>query len=45
MTIIVFLQIGFKERGFDIFSSQICFNPVFLNGSIPEAFALFKDLL
>ena len=33
-----------KERGFDIGSTQSCVTPVYLKGSIPEAFALVKDL-
>ena len=38
------LQSGLKERGFDIGSTQSCVTPVYLKGSIPEAFALVKDL-
>jgi glycine C-acetyltransferase len=38
------LQSGLKNRGFDIGSTQSCVTPVYLNGSIPEAMALVKDL-
>src|SRR5210317_1102119 len=38
------LQSGLKARGFDIGSTQSCVTPVYLNGSIPEAMALVKDL-
>ena len=38
------LQSGLKERGFDIGTTQSCVTPVFLNGSIPEAMALVRDL-
>ncbi|WP_340074025.1 aminotransferase class I/II-fold pyridoxal phosphate-dependent enzyme [Leptobacterium sp. I13] len=38
------LQNGLKERGFDIGSTSSCVTPVYLNGSIPEAMALVKDL-
>ena len=38
------LQSGLKERGFDIGSTQSCVTPVYLQGSIPEAFALVRDL-
>lgn len=38
------LQSGLKERGFDIGSTQSCVTPVYLEGSIPEAFALVRDL-
>ncbi|MCX2681427.1 aminotransferase class I/II-fold pyridoxal phosphate-dependent enzyme [Galbibacter sp. EGI 63066] len=38
------LQNGLKERGFDIGTTQSCVTPVYLNGSIPEAMALVKDL-
>lgn len=38
------LQSGLKERGFDIGSTQSCVTPVYLNGSIPEAMALVRDL-
>lgn len=38
------LQSGLKDKGFDIGSTQSCVTPVYLKGSIPEAFALVKDL-
>ncbi len=38
------LQSGLKNRGFDIGTTQSCVTPVYLNGSIPEAMALVKDL-
>ena len=38
------LQSGLKDRGFDIGSTQSCVTPVYLKGSVPEAFALVKDL-
>ena len=38
------LQNGLKKRGFDIGSTQSCVTPVYLNGTVPEAFALVKDL-
>ena len=38
------LQIGLKEKGFDIGTTQSCVTPVYLKGSIPEAMALVKDL-
>ena len=38
------LQDGLKERGFDIGTTSSCVTPVYLNGSIPEAMALVKDL-
>ena len=38
------LQSGLKERGFDIGSTQSCVTPVYLEGSVPEAMALVKDL-
>ncbi len=38
------LQNGLKEKGFDIGSTSSCVTPVYLNGSIPEAMALVKDL-
>ena len=38
------LQTGLKDRGFDIGTTQSCVTPVYLKGSIPEAFALVKDL-
>ncbi|WP_452220736.1 aminotransferase class I/II-fold pyridoxal phosphate-dependent enzyme [Lacinutrix salivirga] len=38
------LQSGLKNRGFDIGTTQSCVTPVYLNGSIPEAMALVRDL-
>jgi glycine C-acetyltransferase len=38
------LQNGLKDRGFDIGDTNTCVTPVYLNGSIPEAMALVKDL-
>lgn len=38
------LQSGLKERGFDIGTTQSCVTPVYLQGSIPEAMALVRDL-
>ena len=38
------LQNGLKERGFDIGNTTSCVTPVYLNGSIPEAMALVRDL-
>ena len=38
------LQGGLKARGFDIGTTQSCVTPVYLEGSIPEAMALVKDL-
>ncbi|WP_375238034.1 aminotransferase class I/II-fold pyridoxal phosphate-dependent enzyme [Aurantibacter sp.] len=38
------LQSGLKAKGFDIGTTQSCVTPVYLNGSIPEAMALVKDL-
>jgi len=38
------LQNGLKSRGFDIGTTQTCVTPVYLQGSIPEAMALVKDL-
>lgn len=38
------LQSGLKARGFDIGTTQSCVTPVYLEGSIPEAMALVKDL-
>jgi len=43
-TIVDALQSGLKDRGFDIGTTQSCVTPVYLNGSIPEAMALVKDL-
>ena len=38
------LQNGLKDNGFDIGTTTSCVTPVYLNGSIPEAMALVKDL-
>ena len=38
------LQSGLKKKGFDLGSTQSCVTPVYLNGTVPEAFALVKDL-
>lgn len=38
------LQGGLRERGFDLGTTQSCVTPVYLEGSIPEAMALVKDL-
>jgi|TARA_B110000908_G_scaffold169468_1_gene226692 glycine C-acetyltransferase len=43
-TNVVELQSGLKDRGFDLGSTQSCVTPVYLNGTVPEAFALVKDL-
>ena len=43
-TIVDALQSGLKERGFDIGTTQSCVTPVYLEGSIPEAMALVRDL-
>jgi len=38
------LQSGLKDRGFNIGTTQSCVTPVYLEGSIPEAMALVRDL-
>ncbi len=38
------LQNGLKDKGFNIGDTNTCVTPVYLNGSIPEAMALVKDL-
>ena len=43
-TIVDALQSGLKERGFDIGTTQSCVTPVFLEGTVPEAMALVRDL-
>ena len=43
-TIVNALQSGLKERGFDIGNTQSCVTPVYLQGSVPEAMALVRDL-
>ena len=43
-TIVNALQLGLKARGFDIGTTKSCVTPVYLEGSIPEAMALVRDL-
>src|SRR5690606_5275012 len=38
------LQNGLRDRGFNLGTTNTCVTPVYLNGSIPEAMALVKDL-
>ncbi len=38
------LQKGLRDKGFDLGNTQTCITPVYLNGSVPEAMALVKDL-
>ena len=38
------LQNGLKKNGFDIGNTQSCVTPVYLEGSIPEAMILVRDL-
>ena len=38
------LQNGLKKNGFNIGNTQSCVTPVYLEGSIPEAMGLVKDL-
>ncbi len=38
------LQDGLKNNGFNIGNTQSCVTPVYLEGSIPEAMSLVKDL-
>ena len=38
------LQSGLKENGFDLGNTTSCVTPVYLEGSIPEAVVLVKDL-
>ena len=38
------LQNGLKERGFNIGATNTCVTPVFLEGEIPEAMVMVKDL-
>ena len=38
------LQNGLKANGFDIGNTQSCVTPVYLEGTIPEAMTLVKDL-
>ena len=42
--IVTALQSGLRDRGFDLGTTQSCVTPVYLQGSIPEAMALVKDL-
>jgi glycine C-acetyltransferase len=42
--IVTALQSGLRDRGFDLGNTQSCVTPVYLQGSIPEAMALVKDL-
>jgi len=42
--IVTALQSGLKARGFDIGNTQSCVTPVYLQGSVPEAMALVRDL-
>ena len=41
---VLMLQNGLKKNGFDIGNTQSCVTPVYLEGSIPEAMGLVKDL-
>jgi len=41
---VVMLQDGLKNNGFNIGNTQSCVTPVYLEGSIPEAMSLVKDL-
>jgi glycine C-acetyltransferase len=38
------LQVGLRERGFDIGKAEACVTPVFLQGNIPEATNILIDL-
>ena len=38
------LQSGLKEKGFDIGLTNSCVTPVFLQGDVPEAMAMVRDL-
>jgi glycine C-acetyltransferase len=38
------LQMGLKERGFNVGDTSSCVTPVYLNGSVEEAMALVYDL-
>ena len=38
------LQKGLRDKGFDLGTTQTCITPVYLNGTVPEAMALVKDL-
>ena len=41
---VLMLQNGLKKNGFNIGNTQSCVTPVYLEGSIPEAMGLVKDL-
>tara|TARA_Y100001970_G_scaffold285435_1_gene405175 strand:+ start:19009 stop:20250 length:1242 start_codon:yes stop_codon:yes gene_type:complete len=41
---VLMLQNGLKNNGFNIGNTQSCVTPVYLEGSIPEAMSLVKDL-
>ena len=41
---VLMLQDGLKKKGFNIGNTQSCVTPVYLEGSIPEAMSLVKDL-
>ena len=41
---VLMLQGGLKNNGFNIGNTQSCVTPVYLEGSIPEAMSLVKDL-
>mgnify|MGYP006109583779 FL=1 len=41
---VLMLQNGLKNKGFNIGNTQSCVTPVYLEGSIPEAMSLVKDL-
>ena len=41
---VTIIQKGLKDRGFDIGNTQSCVTPVYLQGSIPEAMTLVRDL-
>jgi len=38
------LQKGLRDKGFDLGTTETCITPVYLNGTVPEAMALVKDL-
>ena len=38
------LQLGLRNAGFDLGTTQTCITPVFLKGDVPEAMALVYDL-
>ena len=41
---VLMLQNGLKNNGFNIGNTQSCVTPVYLEGSVPEAMALVRDL-